>query len=423
MLNHRLLLLALIVALALGLTAQAPSVAAQSKVTVTMSTWAGAGESAELQQILDKINAANSDFEIVHTPIPSDYYTQIKTQLAGNTAADLLWIDQDNMALAAEGVFMPLTDCLKDAPAASAGDVKDYYPDIIGTAIQDGTVYGLPWIAQPVVTFYNKKLFDDAKLAYPTADWTWDDFLATAKSLTKDNDGDGKADQWGFIANGWPPPHIFMWQAGGEVISPDLKTSPIDSAEVLEGVNFYLQLAYNPEVSPSREVIAEQGFGELFKAGKIGMFMGGAADDLDRVEGLPVGVVSVPRHPKTKSNTTFAWTASTVVTAATKNPEMACKALLAVTEGIQNWKIVSPRISQSNVDHLVKSEPRKKDSAEAIIAAVPSMRAFRIVPQFAQWNDVFWNKFMNPLINRETDKTPEELAKEVRPLLEETLPK
>jgi multiple sugar transport system substrate-binding protein len=421
--RHRLLLLALVVALALGLSTQASTVTAQGKVTVTMSTWAGAGESAELQQILDKINTANTDFEIVHTPIPSDYYTQIKTQLAGNTAADLLWIDQDNMALAADGVFLPLTDCLNGAAAGSTGDVKDYYPDILGTAIQDGVVYGLPWIAQPVVTYYNKKLFDDAKLAYPTADWTWDDFLTNAKALTKDTSGDGKADQWGFIANGWPPPQIFMWQAGGEVISPDLKTSPIDSAEVLEGVDFYLQLAYNPEVSPSREVIAEQGFGELFKAGKIGMFMGGAADDLDRVEGLPVGVVAVPRHPKTKSNTTFAWTASTVVSASTKNAEMACKALLAVTEGIQSWKIVSPRISQSTVDHLVKSEPRKKDSAEAIIAAVPTMRAYRIIPKFAQWNDVFWSKFMNPILNRETDRTAAELAKEVRPLLEETLVK
>jgi len=111
----------------------------------------------------------------------------------------------------------------------TAGDVSDYYPDIISTAQQDGHLYGLPWIAQPVVVFYNKALFDAAKLEYPKAGWTWDDFLAAAKALTKDTDGDGKTDQWGFSANGWPPPHIFIWQAGGEVISEDLKTSPIDS--------------------------------------------------------------------------------------------------------------------------------------------------------------------------------------------------
>src|SRR4051812_22945144 len=123
----------------------------------------------------------------------------------------------------------------------------------------------------------------------------------------------------------------------------------------------------------------------MFKAGKVAMFMGGAADDLDRVENLKVGVVSPPANPKTKKNTTFAWSASTVISAGTKNKDLACKALLAVTEGIQNWKIVSPRISQSTVEHLVASEPRKKDSAAAILEAVPSMRAFNIVPKYAQW--------------------------------------
>jgi multiple sugar transport system substrate-binding protein len=91
----------------------------------------------------------------------------------------------------------------------------------------------------------------------------------------------------------------------------------------------------------------------MFKAGKIAMFMGGAADDLDRVEGLNVGVIHVPEHPETHSKTTFAWNASTAINAATEHPEEACKALLAVTEGIHNWKIVSPRISQGTVEHLM----------------------------------------------------------------------
>jgi multiple sugar transport system substrate-binding protein len=393
---------------------------AQDKVKLRMSTWAGVGEAAELQAILDKINAESTEFEIIHEPMPSDYMTQVKTQLAGGTAADLYWVGNEDLALAAEGVFLPLTDCLADQPAGSAGDVNDYYPAIISTATQDGVVYGLPWIAQPVVLFYNKALFDAAGLDYPEAGWTWDEFYEDAKALTKDTDGDGKIDQWGFTANGWPPPQMFIWQAGGQVISEDLQTAPIDSPEALEGIDFYLKLAYNPEVSPSSDVIKEQGFDAMYRAGKVAMFMGGAADGLDfEVENS--AVVSVPVNPKTKDGTTFAWTASTVISATTQNPELACKALLAVTEGIQNWKIVSPRISQSTVEHLVATAPKKEASAEAIIAAVPNMRAFTIIPQLGAWGDVFWNKLMNPLLNKETDKTAEELAKEVRPLLDAAL--
>jgi len=348
--------------------------------------------------------------------------TQVKTQLAGGTAADLYWVGNEDLALASEGVFLPLTDCLKDAPAKSAGDVKDYYPDIISTATQDGVVYGLPWIAQPVVVYYNKALFDAAKMDYPKVGWTWDDFVKTAKALTKDTDGDGKVDQYGFTANGWPPPQMFIWQAGGDVISDDLKSSPLDSPEALEGLKFYLNLAYNPEVAPSADVIKDQGFDAMFKAGKVAMFMGGAADDLDRQKDMKIGVVSVPANPKTKKDTTFAWTASTVISANTQHPAEACKALLALTEGIQNWKIVSPRISQATVEHLVASEPRKKDTADAIIAAVPSMRALHLVPKMSEWNDVFWNKFMTPLLNKETDKSVDVLAKEIHPQLEAFLP-
>lgn len=395
---------------------------AQEPVTITMSTWAGVEEAAELQLILDDINASQSDYMIVHEPIPSDYYTQVQTQIAGGVGADLYWIDQDNMSLAAEGVFMAIDDCVADAEAETSGDLNDYYPGILQIAQFDGSTYGLPWIAAPVVTFYNRALFDEAGLDYPTSDWTWDDLMDMGMAMTQDTDGDGETDQWGFIANGWPPPQIFAWQAGGAVISEDFSESPIDSPEAIEGFEFYLQLAYNPELSPSRDVIAEQGFGELFKAGKIAMFMGGAADDLDRVEGLDVGVVSVPRHPETGDNTTFAWSATTVISSNTENPEQACAALVAVTEGIQGWKIVSPRISQSTVEHLVNSEPRKEVSAEAILEAVPSMRAFRIFGNFQEWNSVFWGDFMGPLINGETDLTVQELAEEVRLDLEDTLP-
>ena len=400
------------------------SVGAQDPVTVRISTWAGVDEAAELQGLIDEINASQSEYQIVHEPIPSDYYTQVQTQIAGGTGADLYWIDQNNMALASEGVFYPVSQCdaVANAEPQTAGDLNDYYPGVLAVNQYDGETYGLPWIAQPVVVYYNRGLFDAAGVEYPQDDWTWNDFTEKAMALTQDTNGDGEIDQWGFTNNGWPPPYIFVWQAGGELISSDFTSAPIDSPEFVEGFEFYLSTAYNPEMSPSREVISEQGFGEMFKAGKIAMFMGGAADDLDRVEGLDVGVIHVPAHPETGSTTTFAWNASTVINANTQNPEAACDALVALTEAIQGWKIVSPRISQANTEHLIASEPRKAASAEAIVAAAQDMRALPIFGNYAQFDSVFWSEFWGPLINQETDLSVAELAAEVRPDLEDTLP-
>jgi multiple sugar transport system substrate-binding protein len=177
-------------------------------------------------------------------------------------------------------------------------------------------------------------------------------------------------------------------------------------------------MIYDDVHCPPEAVISEQGFGEMFKAGKVAMFMGGAADDLDRVEGLDVGVVAVPAGPAGRP--TFAWNASTVVAAQTENPDAACEALIRLTEGIHHWKIVAPRKSLSTAEAITASEPRKEENAAAIAEAVPFMRAFNIIPRHQEWDSVFWGDFMDPLFHGEG--TAAELAPEIRPLLEELLP-
>ncbi len=385
----------------------------KEKVKIRLATWAGAEEAKELQAVIDKINARSDRFEIVSEPIPADYYTKIQTMIAGNTAPDLFWLSQEYIApYAARGALLDLTDRLEQDDRGAA-NLDDYFPMVLESAQYDGRTYGLPWIAQPVIVYYNKALFDEAGVPYPTDDWDWETFRNYAKQLTKPEKG-----QYGVAFNGWPPVHMFIWQAGGEVITPDLKSSPIDSPEAVEGLTFYNSIIYNEEVAPPRNVINEQGFAELFKQGKLAMFFGGAADDLDRVEGLDVGVVRVPKGPKNR--TTFAWSASTVISAQTKHPDVAFDALVELTEGIHNWKIVAPRKSLATREHLLKAEPRKEMAADVIIKATEDMRAFRVIPKHQEWDTIFWEQVQDPLFSKKD--TAENLAKKARPKLEAVLP-
>ncbi|MEA3334643.1 MAG: sugar ABC transporter substrate-binding protein [Chloroflexota bacterium] len=423
-----LLLIISMVAAACAVPASTPAPAPQPEaekpapaetVTVRIATWAGVDESAELQEVIEEVNASVDHFQIVHEPAPDDYYTKIQTSLAGGTSADLFWLSQEWIAgLADQGGLLDVTDYLEADDQNPAADLDDYFDDILKTARFKGQYYGLPWIAQPVVMFFNRALFDEAGVDYPTLDWTWDNFLAASEALTQDTDGDGSNDQWGFTLTGWPPPQMFIWQAGGEIISDDLSESPVDSPEAIAGLDFYANMIYDDVHAPPEAVIQEQGFGEMFKAGKVAMFMGGAADDLDRVEGLDVGVVAVPAGPAGRP--TFAWTASTVVAADTEYPEITYEALARLTDGIHHWKIVAPRKSLATAEGITASEPRKEANAEAIAAAVPSMRAFNIIPRHQEWDTIFWGDFMDPLFHGEG--TAEELAPEIRPLLEEMLP-
>ena len=384
---------------------------AQDKVTVRITNWAGVEEAAEFQEIVDEVNASQDQFEIVYEPKPSDYYTVLQTMLAGDEAPDLFWLDQDHMVWAWDDALLDISDYLaKDERDVANPD--DYFPGVWQTVALDDGVWGLPWIAQPVVLYYNKDIFDEMGVEYPNADWTWDDFKAAAFALTNE-------DHYGFTMNGWPPPYIWIWGNGGDIVSDDLSQAPVDDAAVVDAVQFYGDMVYNEDCCPSKETIAEEGFGEMFKAGRVAMFMGGAADDLDRVEGLNVGISPVPKGNVTGENTTFAWIASTVVNANTEHPDEAYEALVLLTEGIHNWKIVSPRVSQATVEHLIASEPRKADNAEDIIAAIPYMRGFKLFPGFGEYMSVLWEDYFNPVFNGEA--TAEEAAPDARTLLEDVL--
>ncbi len=399
----------------------AASEAPVEKVTIRLTTWAGEDESAELQElVLDKINAEQSEFEIIHEPAPADYYTKVQTGLAGGTAPDLMWLSQEYIAgFASRGALLDVTELVaqSDLPA---GQVDSYFPDVIKTARYQDGLYGLPWIAQPVVLYYNPALFDEAGIDYPDESWDWDTFLEASKALTTDADGDGVPEQYGFSLNGWPPLHMFIWQAGGEVIADDLGSSPIDSPEAIAAAEFYSEMIFSAECCPSEETLAEQGFSEMFKAGTVAMFMGGASDTFDGLD--VVGASVVPSGPANR--TTFSWTASTAVNSATEHPEIAARALVALTEGIHHWKIVAPRTDLLSEDVILASIPekwkaQKEPQLAAIIAAAEDMSAFNIIPRHQEWDDLFWKEFQDPLYHDQG--TAAELAAAARAKLEDVM--
>ncbi len=399
-------------------TGLAPAVHAQDKVQVRLATWAAVEEANQLQEVIDEVNADATDFEIISEPQPADYYTRLQTTIAGGTAPDLFWLSQEFIAGYAElGAVLDISDMLEadDTPAA---DLSDYFDPILSTAQYDGRTYGLPWISQPVMLYYNVTMFEEAGVEPPDESWDWATFRETAAMLT-----DAEAGIYGTSFNSWPPIHMFIWQAGGETISPDLDACPIDSPEAIEGAQFYADIIYNEEYAAPEAAIAEQGFGEMMKAGRIAMFYGGAADDLDyayRQDPVNAEIAMALVPAGSAGRATFAYTASTVVSAETENPEVAYRALVALTEGIHHWKIVAPRQSLATEEVIAESVPDKAESAAVIVQALADMRTLNIIPQQAEWDVTFFEEYQVPIFYDEA--TAEELAPEVRPILEDLLP-
>jgi multiple sugar transport system substrate-binding protein len=307
---------------------------------------------------------------------------------------------------------MDLTDLVRADPAPVC-DLDDYYPDILANYRWRGRLWGLPWIAQPVVLYCNLDLFEGAGVAPPDGAWDWEAFLSAARRVSAHEWPDG-VERWGFVIEpGWPPLEMYAWQNGAELLDVEGRVRLTD-ARVTEAAEFLQDLVHRHKAAPPVDTVLERGISNLFRDGRVAMFAGGAADDLDRIEGLPVVVRELPSGPGGR-RATFAWNAGLHVSAATRRPELAYKAWKDLLAAIQAWKIAPPR--RSLASQIETIEPRKAAAAEVIRRSMEYMRPIRLIRERRQWDSVLDRLFKGPLVRGEADART--LAREVAPLLEE----
>jgi multiple sugar transport system substrate-binding protein len=177
----------------------------------------------------------------------------------------------------------------------------DFYPFERDASMSGGKVYGVPALVDNLALVYNKKVFDAAGVAYPSATWTWDDFRTAAKKLT---DTGKKQYGWAYVADAsedttwrWL---AMLWQAGGDLLSPDGTKSAFDSPAGLKAT----QLLHDMAVT-DKSVYLDQGNGNylnLFNSGKIAMLWTGPWDLSSINSDVSYGVQVLPAAAGTHSS-------------------------------------------------------------------------------------------------------------------------
>ncbi len=130
-------------------------------------------------------------------------------------------------------------------------DKNDFYPATIDQFTEQGQLWALPAEVTPYVIEYNRDLFDAAKVAYPKPSWTMDDFLATAKALTK---GSGDAKQYGYVGDYYEANDlVLMLQALGAKLVDTTQDPPklvFDDATMRSALQWYVDLHSKHDVKP-----------------------------------------------------------------------------------------------------------------------------------------------------------------------------
>ncbi|MEU0569702.1 sugar ABC transporter substrate-binding protein [Nonomuraea sp. NPDC005983] len=287
-------------------------------VTITWGHWGTAdmwGPTAtKLAQAFEKSHP-KIKVKIEFTP-NKEYWTKLQTAAASGSAPDVFWMNGPRIGVyASQGALMPLSDQI----AKDKLDMSKYPKALVDLYQLDGKQYGIPKDYDTIGLFYNKDLFDKAKVKYPTADWTWDDVRKAADKLT-----DASSGVWSIGAPAWNQTHYYdtMVQAGGYIISDDKKKSGFDDPASLQGLQFWKDFL-DKKQSPTQQQMTDTDPSVLFQNGKLAMFYDGSYDAVmyQNSKGLNWDVAPMPKGPK--SNASIIHGLANVIYAKTKHPQEA----------------------------------------------------------------------------------------------------
>jgi multiple sugar transport system substrate-binding protein len=241
------------------------------KTQLSFMMWGDPAELTVWKQIVSDFEAANPNITVsVDVSDWDSYWTKLKTLLAAKTPPDMFAIDAPlYLDYQSKGVLLDLQPYLD----ANLGMLDGLYPQTLQAYQTPQGYFGLPRDFQTIVLFYNKTMFDKAGLAYPTADWTWDDLRAAAKKLTLDTNGDGKTDQYGFSFDMYdmePGYSEAIWSYGGDILNADHTKTLLGEPKARQAWQLLYDMTFVDKSVPDSNTSGQYG-GDTFLAGVTAM--------------------------------------------------------------------------------------------------------------------------------------------------------
>lgn len=212
----------------------------------------------------------NPGVRINLTNAPSaDHHRMLTTRFAAGNPPDIVHMTARFVwGYADEGVLEPLD------PWMDKTDIKTSWVPTQKSMTVDGKTWGLILLNYGFALFYNEPMLAAAGVAVPR---TQDEFLAAARALTKDRDGDGRIDQYGVVLNtsttSWAYVTFMHFHAGRdrELIGTDGKLdSQAEIARTLATIEGLVQANATPkglDSTPQRQ---------LFWGGNAAMYIDGS---------------------------------------------------------------------------------------------------------------------------------------------------
>ncbi len=245
------------------------------QVTLTWAFWGSPEEVATHEQVAQAFMQQHPNIQIqtYHQPF-ADYFTKLQTLWASGDASAI----PDVMFMfpvpryAADGVLENLDPYIQQ----SNYNTEDYWPALLDSVKYEDHIYGLPRDMSAEVLYYNKALFDQAGVAYPTDSWTWNDLQAAAQQLTQ-----AEGERVSRYALGMEGGKYQLWvgQNGGSIL--DNMSNPsrctLDEPQAVEAITFFADMMNNNQALRDANLNQAGGDQAVFQSQQAAMIIQNAS--------------------------------------------------------------------------------------------------------------------------------------------------
>jgi multiple sugar transport system substrate-binding protein len=242
-------------------------------VVLRVANWSGAGDDSQFERIVrgiyEEFERRHPGVDIRVEGIPDGYVSKVILSFVAGTEPDVMLLDASSAAMFIDNGV--LTDLMPMIQSDEEFELSDYFPNVVDIARRGNALFAVPNDFTPMVVYYNKKLFDLARVQYPKPGWTFEEFRTIAKRLTIE----GK--QYGFSFTNWMPGWImWLWNNGGDVIDPNVPRARgvLDSPQNVETIAFLRDMIKIDKSAPSLAESAAMGV-DLFANGQAAMTVSG----------------------------------------------------------------------------------------------------------------------------------------------------
>lgn len=216
-----------------------------SAQTVTLHFWFSATPEKQAieEAIIQDFEAEHPHINIEFLNVPwGEYHDKLLVASATGLDLDIVWGSSAWTRQFAQNNMIENLQSYFDRDL----NIEDYYEaalvDSRVPATPAGDLYGLNPIWVGNVAYYNKRIFDEGGVAYPTDEWTWSDMKEAGQKLTKDTNNDGVNDIWGLGNMAYTDAGTFWWENGGELFNEGYTRSTLGSPEVADATHFLRDL-------------------------------------------------------------------------------------------------------------------------------------------------------------------------------------